>query len=392
MSSKFAGTTPGLPPVPASPGEAPTALAAPCVYFDGACPLCSKEIATYRAARGGDQLQWVDANGCDDAALGPALNRSDALARLHVRLADGTLLSGAAAFVAIWQRLPAFRALAWLARVPGALLVMEGAYRAFLRVRPLWRAASVPSQPLPTRSQVAPQVLAQSRVQTQPSGPSGSASLQDALSTAWPSWPIELRRELRTDHAGEAGAVMIYRGILAVSRDPQVREFAQHHLQTEARHLELIEAIVPPAGRSHLLPLWRVAGWLTGALPACFGAKAVYATIESVETFVDQHYAAQLRLIDALSDESPRPQPDGLSNLRALLADCQQDELAHRDDARARRQSTEADLHASPSDISTQPCNSSPTLRGRVAHGLQSAWTAVVASGSASAVRVSRWI
>ena len=342
----------------------------PCVYFDGACPLCTKEIATYRAAHGGDQLQWVDASDCDEAALGPALNRQDALARLHVRLADGTLLSGAAAFVAIWQRLPAFRSLAWLARVPGTLWVMERAYRVFLRMRPLWRPATANA--------------------------AAHASLQEGLSAAWPLWPIELRRELRTDHAGEAGAVMIYRGILAVTRDPQVREFAQHHLQTEARHLELIEAIVPPAGRSRLLPLWRVAGWITGALPACFGAKAVYATIESVETFVDQHYAAQLRLIDALSDvltdASPGPQPDGLSGLRALLADCQQDELAHRDDARVRREGTEASLHASASDASTRPRNSSPTLRGRVAQGLQSAWTAVVASGSASAVRVSRWI
>ena len=414
---------------PASPASADSVLTersssaatarSPCVYFDGACPLCSKEIAAYRAARGGDQLQWVDANGCDEAALGPALNRSDALARLHVRLADGTLLSGAAAFVAIWQRLPAFRALAWLARLPGALLVMEGAYRAFLRVRPVWRAAPAPSQPPLTRSQAQPQTLPHSKAPTQPSSPSGSASFEDGLATAWPSWPIELRRELRTDHAGEAGAVMIYRGILAVTRDPQVREFAQHHLQTEARHLELIEAVVPPAGRSRLLPLWRVAGWLTGALPACCGAKAVYATIESVETFVDQHYAAQLRLIDALTDAPPKPRSDersaaptdsqttgssapgavsgprptpALSALRALLADCQQDELVHRDDARARRQSTEADLHAPPSNRSAQPRTSAPSLRGRVAQGLQGAWTALVASGSASAVRVSRWI
>lgn len=365
MHTPSAGTGSAATPGSLSADRPPSTSTAPapCVYFDGACPLCSKEIATYRTTRGGDQLQWVDANGCDEAALGPALNRSAALARLHVRLADGTLLSGAAAFVAIWQRLPAFRALAWLARVPGVLLVMEGAYRAFLWIRPLWRTAPV---------------------------------AKEGLLNAWPTWPTELRRELRTDHAGEAGAVMIYRGILAVSRDPQVREFAQHHLQTEARHLALIEAVVPPEGRSRLLPLWRVAGWLTGALPACFGARAVYATIESVETFVDQHYADQLRLIDALSDAlsdaSPRPQPDGLSGLRALLADCQQDELAHRDDARVRREGTEASLHASPSDTSTQPRNSSPTLRGRVAQGLQSAWTAVVASGSASAVRVSRWI
>jgi len=100
---------------------------------------------------------------------------------------------------------------------------------------------------------------------------------------------------------------------------------------------------------------------------------------------VDQHYAAQLRLIDALGD--PR-----YKTLRALLADCQQDEVAHRDDARARKQRAEAALRATSFDelgLRRQPSSS---LQGRVSEGLQSVWTRIVASGSASAVRVSRWI
>ena len=95
--------------------------------------------------------------------------------------------------------------------------------------------------------------------------------------------------DLRTDHAGEVGAVMIYRGILAVTRDAGVRHFAQEHLATEAGHLAQIEPLLAPHQRSRLLPLWRIAGWLTGALPALVGPRAVYATIEAVETFVDQH-------------------------------------------------------------------------------------------------------
>ena len=100
--------------------------------------------------------------------------------------------------------------------------------------------------------------------------------------------------DLRTDHAGETGAVMIYRGILAITRDAGVRHFAQAHLATETEHLAKIEPLLAPRQRSRLLPLWRIAGWLTGALPACIGPRAVYATIEAVETFVDQHYAEQI--------------------------------------------------------------------------------------------------
>ena len=44
--------------------------------------------------------------------------------------------------------------------------------------------------------------------------------------------PAALLADLRTDHAGESGAVMIYRGILAVTRDAGLRHFAQAHLAT----------------------------------------------------------------------------------------------------------------------------------------------------------------
>jgi ubiquinone biosynthesis monooxygenase Coq7 len=95
--------------------------------------------------------------------------------------------------------------------------------------------------------------------------------------------------DLRSDHAGETSAVAIYLGILAVSRDPKIRAFAQEHLATEREHIARMEALLRPGQRSVLLPLWRVAGWLTGFLPALAGPRAVYATIDAVETFVDHH-------------------------------------------------------------------------------------------------------
>jgi ubiquinone biosynthesis monooxygenase Coq7 len=274
------------------------------VYYDGGCPLCRAEIANYQRAEGGDSLHWVDANGCGPAELGAGLARPAALARLHVRRADGTLVQGAAAFAEIWSALPRWRWLAKIARLPVVLPLLDLGYTVFLRLRPLWRPAS------------------------------GDRSGADRR-------PRQLLQELRTDHAGETGAVMIYRGVLVVSRDPAVREFAQHHLETEQRHLSLVEQVVPPCWRSRLLPIWRVSGWLTGALPALFGPRAVYATIQAVETFVDRHYAAQLPLVDSLLQRPPVDHPAAdalpdLQSLRALLEQCRLDEVAHRDDAAAR--------------------------------------------------------
>jgi ubiquinone biosynthesis monooxygenase Coq7 len=132
--------------------------------------------------------------------------------------------------------------------------------------------------------------------------------------------------DLRSDHAGETGAVAIYLGILAVCRDDEIRRFATAHLATEREHLTRLSTLLPPDQQSVLLPIWRVAGWLTGALPALAGKRAVYATIDAVETFVDRHYEEQIQKLPAAG-------PGGA--LRALLISCQEDEVHHRDEARA---------------------------------------------------------
>ena len=169
------------------------------------------------------------------------------------------------------------------------------------------------------------------------------------------SIPAELVGELRSDHAGETGAVWIYRGVLAIARDAGVRDFARRHRATEQRHLDLVAALLPPSQRSRLLVPWRVAGFLTGALPALFGPRAVYATIAAVETFVDRHYQQQ---IDRLAE---RPEH---AALRALLIECQTDECEHRDEA-----------------LSLQATPPGRWLR---------AWCGVVGHGSATAVRIAR--
>lgn len=139
--------------------------------------------------------------------------------------------------------------------------------------------------------------------------------------------PASLWPALRSDHAGETGAVFIYRGVLSVTRDDRVLCFARQHLATERHHLALIEDIVPPHRRSRLLSIWKLAGWLTGALPALFGPVAVFRTIQAVETFVDEHYRNQ---VEVLADD-PR-----YEQLRELLEGCRLDEVAHRDDAAKR--------------------------------------------------------
>jgi ubiquinone biosynthesis monooxygenase Coq7 len=170
--------------------------------------------------------------------------------------------------------------------------------------------------------------------------------------------PAQVLADLRTDHAGETGAVCIYQGVLRVTRDPALRAFATRHLATEQAHLNHIEAWLPKAHRSQLLPAWRLAGWLTGALPAVVGPRAVYATVEAVERFVDRHYDEQVQRLAS--------QPT-LHALRETLLACQQDEAAHRDEADAAR---------------------GPDAPGMVLR----AWCKLVGAGSRAAVGIYRYI
>ena len=138
-----------------------------------------------------------------------------------------------------------------------------------------------------------------------------------------------LERELRSDHAGETGAVYIYKGIVAVANLKQSQElidFAQRHEVTEAEHLALFEKVLAPRLRSHLLLAWRIAGWLTGALPALFGSKSTFWTIAAVETFVEEHYQQQIDHLQATQEHS---------ELLELLVRCQADEIHHKDEARS---------------------------------------------------------
>jgi predicted DCC family thiol-disulfide oxidoreductase YuxK len=106
------------------------------VLYDGACPLCRREIDVYRSLRPNTPVCFADVS--DPASQLPSdTTREQLLARFHVRGSDGQLLSGAQAFLALCAALPGWRWLARFGRVPGATWTMERAYRYFLRWRPV---------------------------------------------------------------------------------------------------------------------------------------------------------------------------------------------------------------------------------------------------------------
>jgi predicted DCC family thiol-disulfide oxidoreductase YuxK len=112
-----------------------TELPKSTLYFDGSCPLCRAEIGYYRRKDQDGSLCFVDVS--KTASLTPeGITQRRAMERFHVRASDGRILSGAAAFVEVWTRLPKWRWAARAASLPGMLAVLELGYRMFLPVRP----------------------------------------------------------------------------------------------------------------------------------------------------------------------------------------------------------------------------------------------------------------
>jgi 3-demethoxyubiquinol 3-hydroxylase len=131
---------------------------------------------------------------------------------------------------------------------------------------------------------------------------------------------------LRVDHAGELGAVYIYRGQRAVldARGGALPEQLAHMEAQEAVHLAAFDRLLPERGVRPTLfsPLWRVAGFALGAATALIGETAAHACTEAVETVIEGHYAGQ---IAELADSDPA--------LASELSKFRDDELAHREDA-----------------------------------------------------------
>lgn len=133
---------------------------------------------------------------------------------------------------------------------------------------------------------------------------------------------------VRVDHAGEYGAVQIYRGQRAVFDRIQGKAHAARLIQEmeagEQEHLKTFDRLIAERGvRPTLMaPVWRVAGFGLGAITALMGEEAAHACTEAVEDVIEKHYAHQSDELEGVDTE-----------LKYLVDKFREDELAHKDTA-----------------------------------------------------------
>lgn len=100
------------------------------IFFDGSCPLCRREIAHYLRRDRAGRLAALDIATDPAPLVRLGIAHDSAMAALHACDAQGRVLIGSDAFLAIWDRLPRWRRLSAALRVlPGARWVLERVYR-----------------------------------------------------------------------------------------------------------------------------------------------------------------------------------------------------------------------------------------------------------------------
>ncbi len=101
------------------------------VWYDSDCPLCLREIALMRRL---DKRRAIDFVAVQSGNC--PLDTETLMRRFHAQERGQAIVSGAAAFAAMWRAIPVLRPLGLLAKFPPILWLLELAYRGFLKVRP----------------------------------------------------------------------------------------------------------------------------------------------------------------------------------------------------------------------------------------------------------------
>ncbi|TVQ52210.1 MAG: DUF393 domain-containing protein [Phycisphaerales bacterium] len=98
---------------------APKSIDRPVVVFDGTCGFCQNQVARIQRWDRADQFAYVSSHEPNLLEHYPQLAGEDLEAGMRLIEPSGALSAGADAVHAIARRLPRFKWIAWLYRVPG---------------------------------------------------------------------------------------------------------------------------------------------------------------------------------------------------------------------------------------------------------------------------------
>lgn len=90
------------------------------VYYDGACPKCVRDREHYEKLSGqaGAQVCWFDITGQESRLQEMGIDPQKAISELHVRDANGRVVSELDAYIVLMKKVPVLKAVGWLIGLP----------------------------------------------------------------------------------------------------------------------------------------------------------------------------------------------------------------------------------------------------------------------------------
>jgi len=133
---------------------------------------------------------------------------------------------------------------------------------------------------------------------------------------------LTIARILKVNHAGEYGAIRIYRAQAWIARRiyPDLVAFLEETLGHEVLHCTMFREAMPERGARpcRVMSLWGNGGLVLGLLTSLLGRQGIWICTAAVESTVHRHLEDQLRFLR-----------DRDENLRALILSIQFEEVAH---------------------------------------------------------------
>lgn len=133
---------------------------------------------------------------------------------------------------------------------------------------------------------------------------------------------LTISRILKVNHAGEYGAIRIYRAQAWVARRcyPDIVAFLEETLAHEVQHCSLFLEAMPQRGARpcRVMSLWGNGGLILGLLTSLLGRQGIWICTAAVESAVHRHLEDQLHFLRQRDER-----------LRSLILSIQEEEVAH---------------------------------------------------------------
>ncbi|MBN8554762.1 MAG: DUF393 domain-containing protein [Deltaproteobacteria bacterium] len=107
------------------------------VFYDGHCPICSREIKHLKKQEGAERISFIDFTDHSFDAAKENLDSEEIHKKIHgVLLVDGKIITGMDTLIAIWKRIPRYHWLGVFASIPGIHFMFRIGYAVFSKFRP----------------------------------------------------------------------------------------------------------------------------------------------------------------------------------------------------------------------------------------------------------------